>query len=190
MKRYIGITGRAGSGKTTVAQHLRDRFLYHIYNFSDPIKDMLAQLPQLHRDIWEDRVHKEVPLLLYDRSPRHFAQTLGTEWGRDMIHPDIWILVAEARLQTLRNDYVVFADVRYQNELDWLYKNDGVLIEIVRPLHYLVRSHSSENFNFRYQPNQSLRLENNGSLEQLLKTVNEYHNLASIYWDARAAREQ
>src|SRR5690606_32540033 len=86
--RIIGLAGPAGSGKSTVAAILRSRHAYCELPFAKRIKDALANLLEIAP--FELERHKEEPLPWLGVSPRYMMQTLGTEWGRTMIHPDIW----------------------------------------------------------------------------------------------------
>ena len=73
----------------------------------------------------------------YGKSIRYMLQTLGTEWGRNLIHPDIWILEAERRLKQMSNandtDGVIITDCRFPNEADKIHEMGGKVIRIVRP---------------------------------------------------------
>ena len=64
-------------------------------------------------------------------TPRLLLQLLGTEAGRDLIHPDIWI-------NTLFKDYTpdsrwVITDVRFPNEKKKIEDHAGTTIHVVRP---------------------------------------------------------
>lgn len=53
-----------------------------------------------------------------DNSPRRILQLLGDEWGRQMIHPDIWTLAARPKLDglTLSGQNIVVTDARFEND--------------------------------------------------------------------------
>jgi hypothetical protein len=90
---------------------------------------------------------KEVPCdLLCDASPRRAMQTLGTEWGRKLIHPDIWVRawmrVAVWRLQN--GQRLVIDDLRYPNELDAVLRLGGSTLRIVRKDAHQCERHDSE----------------------------------------------
>ncbi len=61
-----------------------------------------------------------------DNSPRRVLQLLGDEWGRQMIHPDIWTMVARPGLENLlsQGTRIVINDARFENDrtnlTDWL----------------------------------------------------------------------
>jgi hypothetical protein len=54
--------------------------------------------------------------------------TLGTEWGRDNIHADLWARLWSARIATLgREANIVTDDVRFPNEVRALRHHGGEL---------------------------------------------------------------
>ena len=72
-------------------------------------------------------------------------QTLGTEWGRELVHPHLWILLANERLKVLRGAGIgmLISDVRFQNEADWIRSEGGIVLEIRRPELEKVQEHKS-----------------------------------------------
>jgi hypothetical protein len=65
---------------------------------------------------------------------RHMLQTLGTSWGRELIHQDLWVLLAEKKAQKALQSYsVIFDDMRFPNEFAMIKRNGGTCIRIVRP---------------------------------------------------------
>lgn len=112
--RVIGLAGPAGSGKTTAAVALGGAVL----GFADPLYAALAALLGVPESALRDRATKELPMAV-GRSPRQLLQTLGTEWGRDMVRPDLWIWRARQRVAEaarLGAEVIAFADVRFPNE--------------------------------------------------------------------------
>jgi len=127
----IGITGKARSGKDTVADMLASQLVAERYSFATPIKRMLEVL---HLKDKEDDKAKH----WYDCTYRHMVQTLGTEWGRELIHQDIWLKEAEYALGGEdAKGIVIISDVRFENEANWIRKN-GILIFVCRPHQELI----------------------------------------------------
>lgn len=103
----------------------------------------------------------------YGCTPRHIMQTLGTEWGRELIHPDVWVRAMGRRIFS---QPVVVADVRFPNEA-MLVRNLGVLIH-VEGRGGIDGDHESEQLLDRLEGDLVVR--NDGSIEQLhahLETV-------------------
>jgi len=145
--RIIVLTGRARSGKSTVSQYLRDTHGYTCVKFAQVLKDMLLTLGLTAEHI--EGPLKEMPCgLLGGKTPRFAMQTLGTEWGRDIISPDLWVNSWRASVQRLldggRN--VVTDDCRFDNELDAALSLGAVVVRVVRPdpLQQIQGTHPSE----------------------------------------------
>lgn len=122
--RLIGIAGPARVGKDTLASYMLDNLGgdWSRSSFADPIKRMLEVIGVDCSD--------EAKAVIDDRfcyTPRHMMQILGTEWGREMIHGNIWV-DAFARLNA--GKCVIVPDVRFDNEAD-LVRKHGVLIHLV-----------------------------------------------------------
>ena len=80
-------------------------------------------------------------------SPRHALQTLGTEWGRDLISPDFWLTTWRNQVlaQLTRGISVVTDDLRFPNEANTVFDLNGTTIRIDRPdLRPTTTTHPSE----------------------------------------------
>ena len=66
-----------------------------------------------------------------EMSPRLIMQTLGTEWGRQIIHPNIWVLSTFRQFN--ENSNWIITDVRFPNEANAIKDRGGVLIRVNRP---------------------------------------------------------
>lgn len=131
MIRLIALTGPAGAGKSTAAKHLVARHGYRVEKFAGPLKDMLRGFGLTERHIEGDL--KEVPCdLLGGKTPRYAMQTLGTEWGRDLISPSLWVDTWSSRAAT---GLVVCDDCRFPNEAAAVRALGGVIVRVVRVGH-------------------------------------------------------
>lgn len=143
--RLIGITGRAGAGKNTVAAMVPGAV---VIGLADPLYAMLSAMTGLPESLLRDRAAKERAIPGLGKSPRQLLQTLGTEWGRDMIGRDLWLSLCQRRVEQLRDagwETVVIADIRFDNEAAWVRRAGGEVWEVVRHLDAIgVRPHSSE----------------------------------------------
>lgn len=83
---------------------------------------------------WDDRHAfgdlKEIVDDYWGISPRHAYQTLGTEWGRKLINDQLWVMKAQRELE--KRQFMVVPDIRFDNEVEWLRKNDGLLVLVQR----------------------------------------------------------
>lgn len=145
--RLIGITGKAGSGKDTLADAIVLEFGAVKYNFALPLKEGLNAIMGWSMEMWNDRVWKEREIRWLGKSPRQCAQTLGTEWGREEVHPELWVMLAlhrfELHSQTSKVPFVI-ADVRFDNEARAIRRQGGVVIKVIRPDANPISEHVSE----------------------------------------------
>lgn len=152
LPRLIGICGLAGTGKDTAANFLRSRYGFHTYSLATPIKRALNAMYGWNEEQWLNRNWKEEVQWPPGASPRQLAQTLGTEWGREVISPDIWIDFAARvwhyqKAQTDLGDTparMVIPDVRFDNEAEWIVENGGLVVQITRREVEPVAAHPSE----------------------------------------------
>lgn len=141
----IGIAGKAGVGKDSLAHALSWRFSLVHTSFAAPLKKMLEVIG-LNRKDFDNNERKEMHIPAYGTSYRRLLQTLGTEWGRSH-HPDFWVQVA-ARDWLSHNFGAVYSDVRFENEASWIRSLGGSIIHLEGPDRRLLssdaRSHASE----------------------------------------------
>jgi hypothetical protein len=127
----IGLTGYKESGKSTAAQALVDRGFIRM-RMAGALKEMLRCIGLGEEEIEGEL--KQVPCeMLGGQTPRFAMQTLGTEWGRQLITEDLWIRVMQRKLRSARGTNIVIDDIRFPNEAEMLKEFDGVLWKIVRP---------------------------------------------------------
>jgi len=130
----IALCGAAGSGKNTVADRLvKEHGFYHLA-FADPLYEMVSIVTGLSREDLEDREVKETPIDWLGKSPRQLLQSLGTEWGRNTVHDQIWVRAAFSRVADLEaaGRDVVITDVRFDNEAVAAKAAGGVVWRVVR----------------------------------------------------------
>lgn len=151
--RLIALCSPAmGSGKSTVAEHLASRHNFVRIAFATPLKKMTEALfaaAGMHPTEIQRRVHgdmKETPLPGMGTTSRRIQQTLGTEWGRDLIKPTLWtdITLAAARIHLDTGRSVVIDDMRFPNEFEAVQEAGGTSYRIVRPDAVVTAAHASE----------------------------------------------
>lgn len=173
----IGLTGRARTGKTTAAEHLTGTYLLEHYAFADPLRDGLMAIFNLDPTDFEgDR--KEQPLAWLDHSPRQLMQSMGTEWARNAVHPDVWVKLAEQNLDYMAKSLgavigFVVSDVRFDNEADFIRRSGGTIIHIWRADAQSVNPHTSEK-GIAGNAN-DLLVANNGTVEEFLRALDEVY---------------
>ena len=171
-------------------------FDYQIKKFADTIKDIACMLigctraqledqefkqKELGEEWWycvaddgsyipyEQNLHKNKVVNLVKLTPRKLLQLLGTECGRQIIHPNIWVnsLFADYK----KDSNWIITDVRFTNEAQAIKNKGGIIIRINRPLYRLDDQHPSEtaldNYNFDYV------IENEGNIDELVQKIKQ-----------------
>jgi len=130
----IGLCGLAGSGKDSVSAILSRRHGFAAISFAGPIYKAISEITGLTPLELKDRDMKEQPIPWLGKSPRELLQTLGTEWGRDMVREDIWIKIAMRRASQYERSswHVVITDVRFQNEAEAIRYAGGQVWQVRR----------------------------------------------------------
>ena len=126
----VGITGRARSGKDTIAKYLEKYHAFTLDSFAAPIRSMLVHTLGL-KNLEELDSIKHIPnTILGGNTPRYAMQTIGTEWGRGMINDSIWIDSCIARIE--KYDRAIISDVRFDNEAERIKNRGGVILKVHR----------------------------------------------------------
>jgi len=105
-------------------------------------------------------------------TPRLILQLLGTECGRQILHPNLWV-IASFREYDCENDKWLFSDCRFPNELKAIKERGGISIRLNRKKEIVsnIVEHESEraldNATFDYEIN------NNGTIEELIEQIRE-----------------
>lgn len=154
----IGLAGRARCGKSTAGDYLADYFGFMQFSFAEPLKEAVANILGMSLTTLENQKDTPVDWLLDSPTPtpRQLLQTLGTEWGRGMVHNDIWVRSLFARIDQqikqldrlngspVRPPRIVVTDVRFENEAAAIRGAGGLIIHIKRDHCQSVPDHRSE----------------------------------------------
>lgn len=172
-ERLIGLYSPSpGCGKTSTA-HVLARQGFQPVSFAAPLRSMVfSLLLDLGYTSGEafTLLHdcKEETLPEIGVSPRHLLRTLGTEWGRQCIHPSLWLQSFKSRLGGLHQ--VVVDDVRFANEAQLIQQLGGELWLVRRPGCERPAEHASDG-DLDGWDGFARTLINDGSLEQLQQQV-------------------
>jgi hypothetical protein len=148
--QIIGISGKIGVGKTTIAQNIAlSREGWQISAFADLLKEEVAR--QYHFDLrlaYSDK-GKETLIKLPDgpsKTVRELLQYYGTEVVRAK-DQNYWVRGMEQHLAIARHkiDGLVIDDVRFPNEAGLIRRWRGLLVRIEPyPGYQTVSDHASE----------------------------------------------
>jgi hypothetical protein len=144
----LGIAGRARHGKDTIAAWLCAKHGFTRLAYADSLRDMLELGLGIEPRYLTDDKETVIPWL--GVTGRHLMQSLGTEWGRQHIRADLWVIAIQQRIERLADDAdrIVISDVRFTNEADWIRSHTrGHLWHVYRPGYLqegMQHSHPSE----------------------------------------------
>ena len=170
----IGFLAKRKRGKDTACDYLVNNYGYTKRGFADPLKLGVQQLfgfsdEQLYTDMKEE-VDKN-----WGVSPRTVFQVVGTDVVRNLfpklllpgIGNNFWIKNADIWYKNNQDKKIVWSDVRFQNEVDFILNNGGIVIKIDRDVEEkeLVDEHSSE-LCIDEINNYSYVIKNNGTLDE------------------------
>jgi len=158
----LGIVGRSGSGKSTMAGYLVRTKRYTAINLADPLKRFCKEIYGFtDNQLWGPSADRNAPDQRFPRedgsflTPREALQTLGTEWGR-ACYEDTWVdYCMNASFKILggqlydsisgfnspwidkimkkHSEGVVIGDVRFKNEVSKLRESGAKIIKLNSP---------------------------------------------------------
>jgi hypothetical protein len=121
--------------------------------FAGPLKTMLRSIGLTKEQIEGDLKEAPTPLLC-GKTPRHAMQTLGTEWGRNLIGEHFWIRLWSETVADVLNPIigaggrVVVDDCRFENEAGAARRLGGLVVRLAGRSGVIGASHSSELMNW------------------------------------------
>lgn len=181
----IGVGGLLTSGKDALAEALQRHhgdYRFVIIGMSNPLNAALSTLnPIIPGERWgvfgkkryNMRYRDFVDLHGYVRAKknpevRRLLQVMGTEVGRQMIDENVWVDMADRRIQEYldQGTSVIVTGIRFRNELDMIHRRArGISIWVDRPGVDSTGEHASENSVSAHDF--ALTVHNGGSLEDL-----------------------
>ena len=149
--KHIGLIGLAGSGKDTAANALIKLGHYRMA-FADKLKELA------HEFGWNGEK---------DEDGRKLLQDLGMIGRR--YSSGIWIKHVSWRVMS-EGPPIVFTDVRFQNEADYVRSIGGIIVRIVRP-GQIAQNHESELKQFEVAAD--IEIVNDGTIEDLHSKIKQ-----------------
>lgn len=132
----IGISGFARSGKTTLANYIESEHGYERRHIAEPLRGMLRELLRWNQ-IPDDMIERYLTGDLKEQvipeigcTSRHAQITLGTEWGRERIHPALWADTWARAVEP--GDRVQNDSVRFPNEEQAIHRLGGFTVLVLR----------------------------------------------------------
>jgi hypothetical protein len=179
----IGISGKIGSGKDTVAYLIVQHALRHdntrkweIRKFADRLKETVSTLTNTPTVDSYSRLGKQTIPAGFSDSLGVLQQKVGMAL-REHIDPNVWINIA---LHDVKHRNVIVADVRFRNEAEAIRQLGGLVIRVngdptdCRPDDSRDLNHPSETDLDNWPNFDHVITNNNNNLEELSKIVQEW----------------
>lgn len=191
MSKLIGLMGKAGSGKDTVADYLKNNHNCVTYTFAEPIKEITRTL-FLFDDEQLYGSKKEIIDKRWGVTPRETWQQIGTNIMQFAIYGYLPGLINNVPMRQFwvyhfrmwykkfssapdnTGKTIIITDIRFPHEANIVKELGGQLIQIVRPdldLSDIKYVHSSETESEKIKPD--IVINNNDTLEKLYDNVKE-----------------
>lgn len=182
----IGLCGKKQHGKNTVARILTEEFGFVELAFADGVRklaeatDPLVDIRPLGTGCSTARYSEVLANYGYEQAKqlpdvRRLLQRIGTEGGRQVLGPDVWVnalSVALGKLDT--NSNVAVTDVRFPNEAEFILNIGGALVRVERPgMPDDADTHESERHALT-MPASSV-IENKGTIDDLRAQVRQLY---------------
>lgn len=142
----LGITGKIGSGKSTVTEYLKSRYNMLEYMFAGPLKKIAIALGFEEHQTYGTQEQKLEVNKFWGISGRKFLQVFGSEVCRDYLPkvlPDmnlnnstLWVRLFEKFYEDMllaKKKSIVCSDVRFEDESNSIKARGGIVIGIERP---------------------------------------------------------
>jgi hypothetical protein len=159
-KILVGFTGRAGAGKTSICKMISHgarkskKISTKELAFATPLKKVVgkifdwspARIEHGKGEIdkkWSEIFKTEV-------TPRSMLQKIGMAF-RTEVDPDFWVKLIQNEVAKIsdkgsKDVVVLFSDVRFPNEVDFIKSQGGILVKVLRPGELIPADHPSEKY--------------------------------------------
>lgn len=206
MQRLIAFSARKQHGKDTSADFVMRKLLHNgasckKIGFADPLKRFcMDSLGLTHNQVYGTDEQKNTltnwkwegidPAIRVNYSPvneymtaREVMQIVGTDLMRDKFNRDIWARAAINIARNSKEDFIIFNDTRFINEVQAAKKENGLIIRLHRKNHINNDEHWSEKALDKY-PNWIYNYyveADNSDVDGLLKQIDDIMIHEGIY---------
>ena len=178
----ILLIGKAGSGKSTVAQYLHEKYNLNKYSLGDGVKQITIDVLNLCginvniNDLYDITKKKQY---------RHYMQQIGTDICKKYFGKECWCNLLKNKIDQDQSKNYVIDDIRFITEYNYWYDNNTISIKLIRNNAYLEQSHSTESMHSSETEMDKIKcdytIDNNGSdLNVLYQKIDEILNENNI----------
>lgn len=171
----IGIKGLKDSGKSTVANYLKNNYSFDEDFFSKDVKNVAViitgwsyeylngETPE-YKHLRETVKHPD-----YGLTGREILQKIGTDLFRNNFDKDTWVKITKRRIKNQNSQRIIFSDLRFENECNMVQDIGGIIIKLNRNTNHNDTHESEQLFNTFGE----IIVDNNGTLEELYKKIDK-----------------
>ncbi len=171
----ILLIGKAGSGKSTVAKHLINKYHLKKYSLGDAVKSMtvdilnLCNIPVKLNDLYNTTKKKQY---------RKYMQQIGTDICQKYFGKTCWCDILKTKINNDRCTNFIIDDIRFKTEYNYWYDDDTISIKLIRNQAYLYNTHNAEAMHQSETEMESIKCDytiNNDdiTLDELFKHIDE-----------------
>lgn len=126
--KLIGLSGKRGSGKNTVATMMQEaNYFYQEHAFASKLKYFATQLIGEGYDVYSQQGKTEF-IPEWGMTVGELLQRLGTDAIRNGLHQQAWVLACFAGIEP--DAYAIVTDCRFPNEVDAIQARGGIVLRI------------------------------------------------------------
>lgn len=173
----IGLVGAKGSGKSTVANYLVNKYNFTELTFAQALKDVCHILSGIPLHILDPKTNEDRKLRetikdpIWNLSGREWLQRIGTELFRDHFDKDTWLKIIERKIINNPTKKYVISDCRFNNEYYMIKNNGGIIWIINRDGTDTKDTHRSETEWHNFVNLSDVKIINNGTIDDLHKLI-------------------
>lgn len=125
----IGISGKIGSGKTTLSTYLMEKFPSLVrMSFAENLRKVVSVLTNIPIDQTRSTKDKNRYLPEWKMTIGELLQKVGTEVVRS-INPQAWVISLFSSYDR-STDYWIIDDVRFEEEVNYIKNMGGIIIRL------------------------------------------------------------
>lgn len=139
IKILLGLSGKAGSGKSEVAKYLVNKYYFTEIKFAGPLKEDLSKMLEIPMSIidpetLENRKIRDTKIIEpWGMTIREMLQKIGTDCFRKNFHEKFWIIRLDKLIKKrFYGKRLVISDVRFRNEIDYVIESGGHIFKVLR----------------------------------------------------------
>lgn len=172
--KIIGISGKIGSGKTTLSNYLKEQYPnLESRSFAENLRHIVSILINRPVDKLRSTEDKEI-MTCMGKTVGVLLQELGTEVVR-VIHFDAWILSLFETYNPETSHWII-DDVRFVNEADYIKKMGGFLMRLEGDPGK-IRANSTRNLNHSSE----IALDNYANFDIIINTEKHINDIRGYF---------